>query len=380
MFSDNLSARPMPRPPRPDTTTSSSAKATHTIQVGPKEDPHGYVPHSLNASVGDLIVFEFYPRNHSVVQADWKAPCMPADGDYFFSGIKNDFDEVNGQVVGELPTWNWTVDREEPTFFYCTGRDSCIGNGMVGVINPNKTQTWESQQKAALEAPYMLLPGQSMPAEGSNLNTGTTATRSSPSSTTDHHAPLYSSPSIGTSSPSHTLSAGTIVGIAVGPVAFVVILCVLLFPLGWNRVYKQWLSQSHEETGGSTSSSKNVRTARWVEACTSAGVGVGADAVRNEGHGGSTGRSGNLSVHGPSPVHEPAAAAARLGHGSRPGTVTGAGTGVGTGFVSINHNLPQVLIPQQQQQHYWSWVQSIQPFRLGGREGEPTELEADNRK
>jgi plastocyanin len=98
------------------TATSSSAKATYTIQVGPKEDPHGYVPQSLNASVGDLIVFEFYPRNHSVVQADWNAPCMPADGNYFFSGIKNDFNEVNGQVVGRLPTWNWTVDREEVFF------------------------------------------------------------------------------------------------------------------------------------------------------------------------------------------------------------------------------------------------------------------------
>lgn len=95
------------------TKTDSSTKETHTVQVGPKQDPHAYVPRSLDAKVGDLIVFEFYPRNHSVVQADWKAPCIPASGDYFFSGIKNDFNEVNGQVVGELPTWNWTVESEE---------------------------------------------------------------------------------------------------------------------------------------------------------------------------------------------------------------------------------------------------------------------------
>ncbi|KAL4873603.1 hypothetical protein BDV12DRAFT_160340 [Aspergillus spectabilis] len=118
------------------TTSSSTAARTHTIQVGPKEDPHNYVPHSLNASVGDLIVLEFYPRNHSVVQADWRASCMPADGDYFFSGIKNGFEEVHGQIVGALPTWNWTVERDEPTLFYCTGLQLCIVNGMVGVINP----------------------------------------------------------------------------------------------------------------------------------------------------------------------------------------------------------------------------------------------------
>jgi plastocyanin len=96
----------------PTSTTSAAAK-THTIKVGPKEDPHGYVPHSLTTNVGDLVVFEFYPRNHSVVQAGWKAPCIPADGDYFFSGIKNEFEEVNGQVVGRLPTWNLTIERDE---------------------------------------------------------------------------------------------------------------------------------------------------------------------------------------------------------------------------------------------------------------------------
>ncbi|KAL4997692.1 hypothetical protein BDV10DRAFT_186074 [Aspergillus recurvatus] len=401
MSSNNSSATSTSRSPNPDTANSSSAKATHTIQVGPKEDPHSYVPHSLHASVGDLIVFQFYPRNHSVVQADWEAPCMPADGDYFFSGIKNEFGEVNGQVVAALPTWNWTVDRDEPTFFYCTGTDSCVVNGMVGVINPNKTQTWESQRKAALEGPYMLLPGQPMPAEGSSPSTVTAVPHSSPSSTTNHHAPLYSSPSAGTSSSSHTLSAGAIAGIAVGSIAFVAILCVLLFLLGRNRVYKQWLSQSHEGSGGSASSSKNIRTARWVEASTSADVGVGADVAESEGEGGSTGLPGNLSIHGSSPVREPAAAG--LGLGSWPGPATGTGTGPGTGFASKNHNFPQVpaqsgaflgfdggygisspslglQVPIPQQQPYWVWDQSTQPFHLGGRGGEPSELEADNRK
>ncbi|CBF76721.1 hypothetical protein AN4815.2 [Aspergillus nidulans FGSC A4] len=380
-----------------NTATSSTVKATYTVRVGPKEDPHGYVPRSLNASVGDLIVFEFYPRNHSVVQADWKAPCMPADGNYFFSGIKNDFNEVNGQVVGRLPTWNWTVDREEPTFFYCTGADSCIRNGMVGVINPNITQTWESQRKAALEAPYMLLPGQSMPAEGSNPNTETTATHLSPS------------PSAGTSSTSspNALSGGAIAGIVVGSVAFLAILCSLLFLLGWNRVYKQWLSQGQEGSGDCASSSKNTRTVQWVDSSTPAAIGVGVDSERSEGDRGSTGFPGSLRAHGSSLLHEPAAdgtmVGLEFGPGSRPGTAPG--TGTGTGFVSVDHCLPlapaqtgtssifdggygissplgaQVPFPQQQQQQpHWNWDHSIHPFHLSGCRGEPSELEADNHK
>ncbi|KAL4906822.1 hypothetical protein BDW74DRAFT_127691 [Aspergillus multicolor] len=386
---------------KPSATASSPAKATHTVKVGPKEDPHGYVPHSLDANVGDLIVFEFSPRNHSVVQADWKAPCVPADGDYFFSGIKNDFHEVNGQVVGALPTWNWTVERDEPIFFYCTGVNSCIGNGMVGVINPNDTRTWESQRDAALDSPYMLLPGQPMPAEGSHPNSGSGTTASTPSST-NNHAPLFSSPTASSSS-SKGLSNGAIAGIAVGAIAVVGVLCALLFILGRNRVYRKWLSQSGEGSGGSASPAKNIRTAQWVQTAPSAG-----DAARSEGDGVSTGVSGYISVHesSTSPVNEPAGLGVGRGYGpgSRPST--------GMGFVSMDHNLPQIPpqsavfsaleraygvkspsplgaqspLPQpqqqqqQQQQPYWIWDQNIQPYQLGGRGGGPSELEADSRK
>ncbi|KAL4781807.1 hypothetical protein BJX76DRAFT_349889 [Aspergillus varians] len=365
------------------TATSSSAVETHTVKVGPKEDPHQYVPHELEANVGDLIVFEFYPRNHSVVQADWKAPCMPADGDYFFSGIKNDFKEVNGQVVGKLPTWNWTVEKDEPTFFYCTGTDSCIVNGMVGVINPNTTRTWESQNKAALEARYMLLPGQPMPAEGESSGTGSTATRSVPPSTSTSTSTSTLNPQ-GLSSSSSTLDAGEIAGIVIGTVTFVVILCILLFLLGRNHVYKKWFSQSHEDN-----SSKNVRTAQWALSTSAGGIGAG----KIEPDMGSTGVPGHISVPAVSPTPE-------TGTGFGPGPISQ----TGTGFVSMDQNWPQmqsgiysgpesgygmvspplssqmqgqhVQLGQQQQQPYWIWDQSIQPHQAAAdRRAGPSELE-----
>ncbi|EAS34054.3 extracellular serine-rich protein [Coccidioides immitis RS] len=214
-------------------TSTNTGPATHTVKVGAKEDPHQYIPHTIKADVGDVIEFEFYPRNHSVVQADYLAPCVPATGRYFYSGIFNSFDEEDGMLVGKPPTWKLTVNDTKPTFFYCTAIDSCIVNGMVGVINPNESMTWDAQYAKALKYPYMLVPGQAPPAEGSD--------RSEPSS----------SPS----SSSSGLGRGAIAGIVIGSIAAISILAALFFVLGRNRVYRKWLNSEEES---------NDRTRRWA--------------------------------------------------------------------------------------------------------------------
>ncbi|EEP81614.1 predicted protein [Uncinocarpus reesii 1704] len=203
-------------------TSSRTASATHTVKVGHKVDPHQYVPRTVNAKVGDVIVFEFFPRNHSVVQADYLAPCVPASGDFFYSGIFNSFHESDGVLVGG------------PKFFYCTALGSCIDNGMVGVINPNRTMTWAEQYAKALKYPYMLVPGESPPAEG---------TPGTPSSTP---SPAPSSSGLG---------GGAIAGIVIGSVAGIAVLGLLFFLLGRNRVYRKWLTS---EEGS------NDRTRRWA--------------------------------------------------------------------------------------------------------------------
>lgn len=85
------------------TSSSTAPHSTHTVKVGPKENPHQYSPHNITAAVGDVIVFEFYPRNHSVVKADFMAPCVPAAGEIFYSGQFNTFNEnSDGQLEGEV--------------------------------------------------------------------------------------------------------------------------------------------------------------------------------------------------------------------------------------------------------------------------------------
>lgn len=93
-------------------TTTSTGITTHTVQVGPKSSPHAYVPHSLTANPGDVVVFEFYPTNHSVVKADYLAPCQPADGNYFYSGMFNSFTQNNGQLVGPVSMAESRVARD----------------------------------------------------------------------------------------------------------------------------------------------------------------------------------------------------------------------------------------------------------------------------
>lgn len=86
----------------------------------------------------------------------------------------------------------------------------------------------------------MLVPGQSMPAEGSEES----GSGSSSGSNSDSSG-----------GGGHGLSKGAIAGIAVAGVAFVVILVALFFLLGRNRVYKQWMSSQDGRT---------ERTARWA--------------------------------------------------------------------------------------------------------------------
>lgn len=87
--------------PTPSASKTKPPK-THTVDVGPKASPYDFDPHETYADVGDVIVFYFYPTNHSVVKADYNAPCVPASGPVFYSGIFNEFQESGPDIVGPV--------------------------------------------------------------------------------------------------------------------------------------------------------------------------------------------------------------------------------------------------------------------------------------
>lgn len=106
-----------------EATKSTSAsprkeKETHVVKVGAREDPHQFSPAEIVAAPGDVISFEFYPRNHSVVKADYKAPCVPSNKGLFYSGAFDKFNEVDGHLQGGVcfPLASWVGFQQKGAY------------------------------------------------------------------------------------------------------------------------------------------------------------------------------------------------------------------------------------------------------------------------
>ena len=96
--------------PTPTTTsewqtlsTTATGTSTHTIQVGGRQDPHQYSPSTIEAIIGDTLLFQFLSNNHSVVQADYMAPCVPSMQKGYFSSDNFHVDlNTDGTVAGTV--------------------------------------------------------------------------------------------------------------------------------------------------------------------------------------------------------------------------------------------------------------------------------------
>ncbi|KAF2877496.1 hypothetical protein BDV95DRAFT_535117 [Massariosphaeria phaeospora] len=205
---------------KPSPTPTSTAPAqTHTIQVG--NGDHKFKPDVTQAEIGDIIEFNFYPQNHSVVRAEYEFPCIPYEMTGsgkrgFFSG----FNPVDA-VLNEPPKYSFRINDTDPIFFYCSAPGSCMSWGMVGVINPNSTTSLTKQRTLAQSAAYMLQPGEPFPEESprpSNLP----PSASTPPSPKPHAA----------------LSTGAIAGIVVACTSVVVLGALLFFFIGRSKTLK----------------------------------------------------------------------------------------------------------------------------------------------
>jgi plastocyanin len=136
------------------TSTSSSSTQTHTIQVGLAD--HKMRPETIEAAVGDIVEFDFYPLNHSVVRAEYGFPCIPYDmtgseKTGFFSGFR-----PVDKVLDNPPKYSVRINDTEPMFYYCSAPGSCITYGMVGGINLNSSMSIDKQRTLAMDSAYMV--------------------------------------------------------------------------------------------------------------------------------------------------------------------------------------------------------------------------------
>ncbi|KAF2146015.1 uncharacterized protein K452DRAFT_315280 [Aplosporella prunicola CBS 121167] len=209
-------------------STTSSSVPTHTVLIG-KAD-HKVQPDVVQAAVGDMVQFNFYPANHSVVRAEYLYPCIPyemtgADKVEFFSG----FQPVDA-ILDDPPTYTIRINDSLPIFFYCSAPGSCINYQMVGVINPNKSVSLDAHKQRAAKSSFMLNPGEKFPDEAASSSA--LAPQSSVTSPTTSALP-------GSEHEDKGLSGGAIAGIVIGAVAAIAVLAALFFFVGRNKSLKE---------------------------------------------------------------------------------------------------------------------------------------------
>ncbi|GAB7364715.1 hypothetical protein MBLNU230_g5515t1 [Neophaeotheca triangularis] len=238
-------------------TRQEGDRTVHIVSVAKVN--HEFQPNSIRAEIGDIVSFQFFPTNHSVVRAAYGYPCVPYEyvktgGRGFNSGF-----EPIAIISDNPPTWNLTVDSTEPIFYYCGAPGSCNDWGMIGSINANASQPISTQIRLAKEAHYALLPGEPFPDEREDeltsiAATATTATvTATPVGAGADAAEATSDSSDGEDEDESgdgggsSLSTGAIVGIAIGAVAAVALFAALFFYIGRTRNYKKAIKRKETE-------------------------------------------------------------------------------------------------------------------------------------
>jgi len=124
-------------------STVVSATVMHIVAVG-KDGKLAFCPEQITAASGDLVQFQFYPKNHSVVQGFFAKGCTPISEAPAGIAQKGSFsgfmpvDPTSNSTT--IPTFTITVNGTGPEWFYCSQGKHCQA-GMVFAINPTEQKT-----------------------------------------------------------------------------------------------------------------------------------------------------------------------------------------------------------------------------------------------
>ncbi|KAF8489785.1 Cupredoxin [Russula emetica] len=162
-------------------TLASTVSAANTqVEVG-ANGTFTFNPPSVNASTGDTVTFVFNPKNHTVTQSTFAAPCQPMS-----NGVDSDFQPVAANATN-VPSFSVTVNNTQPVWFFCKQTGHCE-EGMVFAINPTQNKSFDAFQAAAKASSSNGTPASNSSSgsgsgSGSNSAASTgTATGSTPSS------------------------------------------------------------------------------------------------------------------------------------------------------------------------------------------------------
>lgn len=116
-------------------TVASAAAATHSVTVGGTAGLV-YTPDTIEANIGDMVIFTFLEQNHTASQSAFTTPC-----DLLAGGMDSGFMPNLNSSVTPPPQMAMQVTVATPLWFFCRQTGHC-GKGMTFSINPtvNKTQ------------------------------------------------------------------------------------------------------------------------------------------------------------------------------------------------------------------------------------------------
>lgn len=126
------------------TVTAGGTAATHSVVVGGSAGLV-YTPNTIEAAVGDMVIFTFMSNNHTATQSAFTTPCEKLTG-----GMDSGFMPNINNTVSPPPQMAMQVTVATPIWFYCRQSGHC-GKGMTFSINPtaNKTQAMFEQMAIA---------------------------------------------------------------------------------------------------------------------------------------------------------------------------------------------------------------------------------------
>ncbi|KAI2631922.1 Cupredoxin [Hypoxylon sp. NC1633] len=125
------------------TTVAGGAAATHTVVVGGGTNLV-YTPDSIQANIGDMVIFQFQNKNHTATQSTFAKPCVAMPG-----GMDTGFQANPNDSLNPPPMVAMQVVTTDPLWFYCRQAGHC-GKGMTFSINPSAAKTQAMFQQMAI--------------------------------------------------------------------------------------------------------------------------------------------------------------------------------------------------------------------------------------
>jgi len=134
---------------------SNTTPVTHLVEVG--KNGLTYSPPYITANPGDEVQFNFFAKNHTVVQSSFKDPCTPLVNGIFAGFQPTDITKNTTGLV-TFKTVTFQVDTTDPQWFYCAQANHCQ-SGMTFAINPPPGSVEKFNEVAATKKENIAPPG-----------------------------------------------------------------------------------------------------------------------------------------------------------------------------------------------------------------------------